>query len=160
YWRLNVMPLMLRPLSERRQDVRALTAALMLRHLRPGQLFPWPTPRALDTLMAHSWPGNVRELDNVIQRALLLRAGPRIDAEDLAIDPTAALVTAVVAAAIEAPQRLADVAKVMQVRAIEEALAATGGHRQKAAQRLGISERTLRYRLADMRAGGTHALAA
>ncbi|SFS12880.1 sigma-54 interaction domain-containing protein [Sphingomonas jatrophae] len=149
YWRLNVMPLTLQPLSARRQDVRAIAAALMLRHLRPGLPFPWPTTDALDTLMAHSWPGNVRELENVIQRALLLRAGPRIDADDLAIDPTHALVEP---AAPTAPARLAETAKAAQARAIAEALAATGGHRLRAAERLGISERTLRYRLADMRA--------
>jgi two-component system, response regulator FlrC len=153
YWRLNVMPLTLRPLGVRRLDIRAISAALLRRHLPAGQDFAWPTNAALDRLMAHGWPGNVRELENVLQRALLLREGDRIDAGDLTIEE--ALL------AQPAPQvqpqlaqsiRLHEIARSTQVRAIEDALAATGGHRLRAAERLGISERTLRYRLADMRA--------
>ncbi|UAK26036.1 sigma-54 interaction domain-containing protein [Sphingomonas nostoxanthinifaciens] len=159
YWRLNVMPLMLKPLAERRLDVRAITATLMLRHLGADESFPWPTGAAIDRLMSHGWPGNVRELENVLQRALLLRAGDRIDAEDITLEagtlaaaqsvryaPTPAQPAAV------SPLRLSDAARSSEMRAIEEALEATGGHRLRAAQRLGISERTLRYRLADMRA--------
>ncbi len=160
YWRLNVMPLTLRPLGARRLDIRAITAALILRHTRDGETVAWPTAEALAVLMAHRWPGNVRELENVLQRALLLREGDRIEAHDLTIDPAAAEPVAPIVAAPTAevveivPQatRLAEIARTMQARAIAEALAATGGHRLRAAERLGISERTLRYRLADMRA--------
>ena len=159
YWRLNVMPLTLRPLGARRLDIRAIAAALILRHTRDGEAVAWPTTQALTVLMAHGWPGNVRELENVIQRALLLREGDRIEAGDLAIDTMEAAIAPVEAASIAAtvtpiaaPVRLAEIAKSMQERAIAEALAATGGHRLRAAERLGISERTLRYRLADMRA--------
>jgi two-component system response regulator FlrC len=147
YWRLNVLPLTLRPLGARRLDIRAITATLLCRHTPEGEDLAWPTAAALDRLMAHDWPGNVRELDNVLQRALLLREGDRIEAEDLSIE------AGVLAGAVPMPVlRLADIARSMQARAIEEALAATGGHRIRAAERLGISERTLRYRLADMRA--------
>lgn len=165
YWRLNVMPLALKPLGARRQDIRAIAAALMLRHTPDQEDIAWPTAPALDRLMAHDWPGNVRELENVLQRAMLMRDGARIEAGDLIIDraPTAprpvpgAMAPAEVVAtaptvAEPAPIRLADAKRISQVRAIEEALAATGGHRLRAAQRLGISERTLRYRMADMRA--------
>jgi two-component system, response regulator FlrC len=148
YWRLNVMPLTLKPLGQRRLDVRAITAALILRHTPAGQDVAWPTAAALDRLMGHRWPGNVRELENALQRALLLREGVRIEASDLAIE------AGVIAAAIpEVPSlKLSDIARSMQVRAIEDALNATGGHRVRAAQKLGISERTLRYRLAELRA--------
>ncbi|ABQ67650.1 sigma54 specific transcriptional regulator, Fis family [Rhizorhabdus wittichii RW1] len=162
YWRLNVMPLVLKPLGARRQDIRAIAAALMLRHTPEHEELAWPTAQALDRLMAHDWPGNVRELENVLQRAMLMRDGARIVAEDLIIDRTRAAPRAAVAAvetaptapvvADPAPIRLADAKRISQARAIEEALAATGGHRLRAAQRLGISERTLRYRMADMRA--------
>ena len=128
-----------------------------------GEAFAWPTTDALDRLMAHSWPGNVRELENVLQRALLLRDGGRIEASDLSIEtniatpvrvnePVELTVVPTVAADETTPHRLADIAKALQARAIADALAATGGHRLRAAERLGISERTLRYRLADMRA--------
>jgi len=93
-----------------------------------------------------------------------MRDGDRIEAADLMIDAApaapairpatieAAPVEAAPVAVDSSPIRLADARRVSQARAIEEALAATGGHRLRAAQRLGISERTLRYRIADMRA--------
>jgi len=145
YWRLNVMPLHLKPLAARRLDVRAIAAAMILRHMPAGEALPWLTPAALDRLMAHSWPGNARELENVLQRAMLLREGERIEACDLHIE-----------AAPPAPGRgvrgFSEAARSAQEEVIRAALAATGGHRLRAAERLGISERTLRYRLADMRA--------
>src|SRR5690606_27655174 len=119
-------------------DIRAIAAALLLRHIPAGAAFPWPTAAALDRLMAHRWPGNCRELDNVLQRALMLRQGDRIEAEDLAIDGADA--------GIFTTPRLADVGRSAEARMIREALAATNGHRIRAAERLGISERTLRYR--------------
>jgi two-component system response regulator FlrC len=155
YWRLNVMPLALKPLAERRQDIRAIAAALLLRHTDLNEDLPWPTAAALDRLMAHDWPGNVRELENVLQRAMLMRDGSRIDTGDLIIDRAPGLPVAERIAAApheDAALSLAEAKRLSQARAIEEALAATGGHRLRAAQRLGISERTLRYRLADMRA--------
>ena len=146
YWRLNVMPLTLKPLAERRLDIRAIAATLLLRHSRADESFAWPTANALDRLLTHGWPGNVRELENVIQRALLLRSGERIEADDLAIQDFTP---------VQRPQpvqaRLADAARASEAQAIHDALAATGGHRLRAAERLGISERTLRYRLADLR---------
>ncbi|SMF72597.1 sigma-54 interaction domain-containing protein [Allosphingosinicella indica] len=144
YWRLNVLPLQLQPLGARRLDIRAIAAALLLRHVPAGAAFPWPTAQALDRLMAHRWPGNCRELDNVLQRALMLRQGDRIETEDLSIDGAATTI-------FTAP-RLADAGRSAEARMIREALAATNGHRVRAAERLGISERTLRYRLAGMRA--------
>ena len=154
YWRLNVMPLMLKPLAERRLDVRAITATLMLRHLTQGETFPWPTQAAIDRLMTHGWPGNVRELENVLQRAMLLRMTDRIEAHDLTIEAGTLAAAQSVRHMPKAvtPTRLHEVARVSEYEAIEEALAATGGHRLRAAERLGISERTLRYRLAGMRA--------
>ena len=161
YWRLNVMPLSLKPLGQRRQDIRAIAAALLVRHTPDQEELVWPTADALDRLMAHDWPGNVRELENVLQRAMLMRDGDRIEAGDLIIDaapampsvaPSAADIAPAPAPVASAPMRLADARRLSHARAIEEALAATGGHRLRAAERLGISERTLRYRMADMRA--------
>lgn len=148
YWRLNVMPLTLKPLKARRLDIRAITATLLLRHADGA--FAWPTAAALDRLMAHDWPGNVRELENVLQRAILLRAGDRIAADDLAIECNT-LVPAAPAPVAAMPARLKDASKGAQAEAIAAALDATGGNRVLAAARLGVSERTLRYRLAEMR---------
>ncbi len=147
YWRLNVLPLTLAPLSHRRLDIRAIAAAMLLRHTPMGKAVPWPTSNALDRLMTHDWPGNARELENVIQRALLLHRGDRIEGSDLAIDRRIVSETTSTPTTI----RLAQAARQSEADAIRAALDATGGHRQRAAERLGISERTLRYRLADMR---------
>jgi len=154
YWRLNVLPLALKPLRQRRLDIRAITAALILRHTPEGQPVAWPTANALDRLMAHDWPGNVRELDNVLQRALLLGTSERIEADDLAIEVThhtAPALHLVRAAPAPSGARLAEVSRASEAEAIRAALAETGGRRVEAARRLGISERTLRYRLAEMR---------
>jgi two-component system response regulator FlrC len=145
YWRLNVVPIQLEPLRARRRDVAAIAAAMLLRHADPAQPFPFPTAAALDRLATHDWPGNCRELDNVLQRALLLRTGARIERDDLIIDALPRETPSVLA-------RLEDAARAAEARTIRAALDATGGHRIRAAEQLGISERTLRYRLAEMRA--------
>lgn len=146
YWRLHVMPLELRPLAERAGDVTAIAAAMLLRH----QDFVWPTAAALEKLAAHVWPGNARELGNVLQRAIVLREGDRIEDEDLHI-ASAPQLRVVGAPAPAEPVRLRDVAHQSKLEAVRAALRETDGHRAAAARKLGISERTLRYRLAEMR---------
>jgi two-component system response regulator FlrC len=146
YWRLNVVPVTLAPLSTRRRDIPAIAAAMLLRHWDRSAPFPFPTPAALDRLVDHQWPGNCRELDNVLQRALLLRAGERLEASDLNIDSLP-----MVESPTPVPATLNDIARAAEARTIRAALDATGGHRLRAAEQLGISERTLRYRLAEMR---------
>jgi two-component system, response regulator FlrC len=141
YWRLNVMALKLAPLRSRRLDVRAITAALLVRHVRNDGNFAWPTAHALDVLMAHDWPGNVRELDSVLQRALLTCEGGVIEVDDLSVERRASIYD----------RDLKSVGRQSQVSAIQSALDEVGGHRAKAAAALGVSERTLRYRLAEMR---------
>jgi two-component system response regulator FlrC len=150
YWRLNVMPVNLQPLRTRTADIPAIAAAMLLRHCPPGTLFPFPTPDALDRLTGHAWPGNCRELENVVQRAILLRTGERIEAGDLVIDGIHASTNAAAEAAAIVP--LDEAARVAEAHVIRAALDEVGGHRVRAARRLGISERTLRYRLAEMRA--------
>jgi two-component system response regulator FlrC len=161
YWRLNVMPLNLKPLAERRQDVRAITAALLLRQQAGDASFVWPTARALEKLMTHRWPGNARELANILQRALVLRDGERIEADDLHLAgaPIPASEPAAVPAQVhQAPAfwsseaaTLQDVARASTFDRIRTVLDEVNGHRAHAARKLGISERTLRYRLAEIR---------
>jgi len=147
YWRLNVMPLELRPLAERPGDVTAIAAAMLLRHSE----FVWPTCNALAKLAGHIWPGNARELGNVLQRAVVLRDGDRIDADDLHIVGAPQLRIVAAEPATAEPLRLRDVAHRSKLDAVRAALRETDGHRAAAARKLGISERTLRYRLAEMR---------
>lgn len=147
YYRLSVFPLTTKPLADRPQDISALAAALVLRHASQRTLVPWIDQSAIDALMAHDWPGNVRELDNVIQRALLFAAGDTITAGHILFDRPAP-------ARIDrdaAPATLGNIVQMSEFQAIRDTLAACGGSRIETARRLGISERTLRYRLAEMR---------
>jgi len=85
YYRLSVMPLMLPPLRERCGDIRLL-AEHFVRQFEPRGHEVKFTPAALRKLREHPWPGNVRELRNVVQRALLLRHGPMLDAPALSFE--------------------------------------------------------------------------
>jgi len=165
YWRLNVMPLSLAPLATRRGDIVAIGAAMLLGQAEkaPGHGFAWPTVDALAALKAHDWPGNARELGNVLQRAIVLREGERIAREDLNVVASAVPAAAPAAPGLGmAPQqirlpgsvrpaRMQEIARASKLEAVRHALRETDGHRGLAARKLGISERTLRYRLAELR---------
>ncbi len=151
YYRLSVFPLATRPLAERRQDIAALTATMILRHAGNRARVPFPTAAALALLEAHDWPGNVRELENVLQRALLFAAGDRIEASHILFDRPSA---AALPHADDEPATLGQVVQISEFAAIRETLKACNGSRIETARRLGISERTLRYRLARARAQG------
>ena len=107
-------------------------------------------------LEAHNWPGNVRELENVIRRAILLADdAPVIGAEHIVFDGAVRPLPAAATAPADAGKRsLSDVAFASEARAIMDSLASHGGNRAATARSLGISERTLRYRLASMRGAG------
>jgi two-component system response regulator FlrC len=153
YYRLSVFPLTTKKLAERRLDIPALAATLILRHAGNRNIIPWPDAGAIDMLMGHDWPGNVRELENVLQRALLFAAGDTISAEHIVFDrPAPALVTS--SAANDQPSTLGNIVQMSEFAAIRETLRACGGSRIETAKRLGISERTLRYRLAKAREQG------
>ncbi|MCJ2186848.1 sigma-54 interaction domain-containing protein [Novosphingobium beihaiensis] len=164
YYRLNVFPLTLRPLRERPDDIAPLAFAMALRHAPDPARVPVLSEGALAMLKLHQWPGNVRELENVMRRALLLAHGKdMISPEEIVFDSPARLVAApapasmealAAASAAEAPRRLSSVVQISEARAIMETLEACGGNRGRAARELGISERTLRYRLASLREAG------
>jgi len=160
YYRLSVFPLATRALAERRDDIPALAAAMIVRHAGDRASLPWIAPEALDQLIRHDWPGNVRELENVIQRAMLLARGTRIELCDIIFDrPTPAAPLVSLSSnddepAAEGPVTLGKVVQMSEFAAIRETLAACGGSRIETARRLGISERTLRYRLAKARQQG------
>jgi two-component system response regulator FlrC len=114
----------------------------------------------VQALMRHDWPGNVRELANAIERAVILTRTGRLDLEmfplgraglarptaPAATSAPAAARTAVVVPPFAGPEAPFDLRELERI-AIERALAATGGHRTRAAELLGISERTLRNKL-------------
>ena len=154
YYRLSVFPLATRPLAERRQDIAALTATMILRHAGTRARVPFPTKAAMALLDGHDWPGNVRELENVIQRALLFAGGDRIEASHILFDRAAAPVLPHANDETGEPATLGRVVQISEFAAIRDTLKACGGSRIETARRLGISERTLRYRLAKAREQG------
>ncbi|MDC8755596.1 sigma 54-interacting transcriptional regulator [Erythrobacter sp. sf7] len=160
-YRLNVFPLRIPALRDRPGDIAPLAFGMLLRHAavpgRPG----WIAPCALALLESHAWPGNVRELENVIRRAILLSGeGPSITAEHIVFDQAVRPVSETPVLAPQPQSRsLSDVAFASEAQAILAALASHDGNRSATARSLGISERTLRYRLASMRASGMMAAA-
>ena len=159
YYRLSVFPLTTKALAERTQDIPALAATMILRHAGTRATVPWPSDEAIAALVAHDWPGNVRELENVIQRALLFAGGDTIETAHIVFDRPAAPRNVPVNGD---DTTLGQVVQLSEFTAIRETLTACGGSRIETARRLGISERTLRYRLARAReqgddlAAGTH----
>jgi two-component system response regulator FlrC len=149
YYRLNVFPLTTSPLRERRDDVLPLAMHVLNARCRPGERIPALSAEAAHILLTHSWPGNVRELDNVMQRAVILANGPVIQAENIHIEASAPSL-----AMVDQPAALSDSLSAAERDLILDALRSDNGNRQAMAKRLGISPRTLRYKLAKLREAG------
>ena len=149
YYRLNVFPLQLLPLRERTDDIVPLAELAIRRHTARGQVRPELAADARQALEAHPWPGNVRELNNVIQRSLILLRSSELTAADLFleshIEPEPAH---------NDSSQLQDNLKAQEQQIIIDALAANHGNRKAVAEKLGISPRTLRYKLARLREAG------
>ncbi|MFQ5633818.1 MAG: sigma-54-dependent transcriptional regulator [Gammaproteobacteria bacterium] len=162
FYRLSVFPIDIPPLRERRRDILPLA-----RHFA-GQSGPADEPPAglcadaEKALLDHEWPGNVRQLQNVLQRATLLCSGQRIRARDLQLPATAGPTPGddpndqTVDQPAGGPARAHELRQHLQSiegRLILDALE-RGGNRNKAAELLGISPRTLRYKIARLRDAG------
>lgn len=165
YYRLSVFPLQWLPLRERRQDIVPLAQKLLQIHTnKMGR-----TPVDLDAsaqraIQSHSWPGNVRELDNVVQRALIMQPGTVISDFHLRLDPfgqpivnTGIEPVLTVNTEVQAEPELnsggvleGDLQR-REFEIIVDTLRNEGGSRKHTAEKLGISPRTLRYKLARMR---------
>jgi two-component system, response regulator FlrC len=167
YYRLNVFPLTTAPLRERRDDVLPLAMHVLNARCRPGERIPALSAEAAHVLLTHAWPGNVRELDNVMQRALILTSGAVIGAEHIQIEEGCGLWAAGCSQsedpdsdpALATAYSLQPAALSASVSATERdvilaALRADNGNRSAVAKRLGISPRTLRYKLAKLREAG------
>jgi len=173
-YRLNVFPLHIAALRDRPGDIAPLAFGMLLRHAcrgdqgKAGVLSQpsWISGQALALLATHPWPGNVRELENVIRRAILLAGDePRIGSEHIVFDQPVRPVSecpiseSITSVAQSGPghcgaSSLSDIAFQSEAQAILVALDANGGHRARTAAALGVSERTLRYRMATMRESG------
>ena len=150
YFRLAVILLRLPPLRERGEDVLTLAQHFLRRFsVKYGKQAERLDPRARDRLLSYPWPGNVRELSHVIERAVLWSKGPMLDVEHLALEvPPDPAETGPDAAAVPPANRPAGMELEQWERSlIEQALRESDGNQTRAAQRLGISRDTLRYRL-------------
>ena len=153
FYRLNVFPLTLPPLRERQRDILPLTAFLIRRYLQPSEMTPSISSVAQQRLLSHSWPGNVRELENVVQRALILRSGSEIFPDDLCFEMEPTIESSNSAMATPGG-RLSEDLKSVEEQMILDALMDGAGTRKEVAERLGISQRTLRYKIARLRDAG------
>ncbi len=147
YYRLNVVPLRLPPVRERREDIASLAEHFIQKHASAGQR-PKLAPDLIQRLMQYDWPGNVRELENFMRRLLAMSTSPVLGVELLEETELnqAELVAAAAAApplASEAGRSLRDVERQL----FEQTLRAAGGNRTKTAQMLGISVRTVRNKI-------------
>lgn len=160
FYRLNVFPLQIPSLRERSNDILPLAKAMLARHsARQKRRVPVLSVAAETALLANEWEGNIRELDNVVQRALILAPGDEISAEHLYLPQSTARKAANIADApvwvdalpqAEAPVVISDI-KELEKRHILETLKSLGGARKATAEKLGMSERTLRYKLQQYR---------
>ena len=160
YYRLNVFPIAIPALRERPADILPLAKHLLARHAaRCGRPAARIAAEAALTMTTYPWPGNVREMENVIQRALILAPTETIEAAHLQIKSSglAAWATGITPAApaIRAPAEThTSSMKDLERQHILDTLASVGGSRKKAVEKLGISERTLRYKLQQYRTEG------
>ncbi len=160
YYRLNVMSLRLSPLRERSRDILPLARRAMQACARVGQVALSLSIDAERKLLQHDWPGNARELTNIVQRAAWLASGGIIHAADLDTGVAAPATAHVsVDAQIAAPDRPQEIGlghdlKERERELILATLRVTGGSRKLTAERLGISPRTLRHKLQQLKASG------
>lgn len=154
YYRINVFPLTWPALNQRPADILPLARHLLAKHAKALNIGATPEfdEQACRRLLSHRWPGNVRELDNIIQRALILRAGSVITANDIIIDAQGGvLINDESEVSASEPDGLGEELKAQEHVIILETLAQCQGSRKLVAEKLGISARTLRYKMARMR---------
>ncbi|MEY8241253.1 MAG: sigma-54 dependent transcriptional regulator [Cycloclasticus sp.] len=152
-YRINVFPLNIPPLRERRADISALAKTMVVRHYAGEKSTPVLSASAVKQLENHPWQGNVRELENVIQRALIMANGGVIADTDLIFEMGRPAVP-VAAVKVEADSGLNEGVRAVEDKLILDTLVTAKGSRKNTAERLGISARTLRYKIARMRDAG------
>ncbi len=163
YYRLNVFPLLIPALRQRPDDIVPLATHFLVEHgARSGRSGLRLAPSAEEALRRYAWPGNVRELENAMQRAVIFAAGDTVEADALHLvtppvfKATPDVVPEIVPVVASLPL---DGTRTNNMRDLErehilETLAAVGGSRKLAGERLGMSERTLRHKLKQYREAG------
>jgi two-component system response regulator PilR (NtrC family) len=149
YFRLNVIPIHVPPLRERPEDIPELVRYFLERYGGPGTEI---SPEALEAILACPWPGNVRELENVLERVVAMHPGEAIQREFLPGSVLGGEARPAPAGGTAPPIpaegiRLEEAVDAFERDLIVRALEATGGKRPEAARLLGLTLRSLRYRL-------------
>jgi two-component system, response regulator FlrC len=148
FYRLNIFPLQWHPLRERKSDIIPLANYLIRKHCQHKEpIVPVISSSAQKIMLSYPWPGNARELDNVVQRALVLQVQGIIEEEHLQLSLTSTKT-------LTAKNSMNKNLQVNEFDLIEQTLQEQSGNRQEVAALLGVSERTLRYKLAKMREEG------
>jgi two-component system response regulator FlrC len=159
YYRLCVFPMTISALRERRDDVLPLAMRLLEMRTQRGQRIAALSADAAQLLLSYGWPGNIRELDNLLQRAMIIANGPVIEAAHIRFEALreVSLVRAPAASAPASPEAQPSALR-GSLRATEKHILLSalraGENRRDVAERLGISPRTLRYKLAQLRSAG------
>jgi DNA-binding NtrC family response regulator len=147
YYRLNVVPIDIAPLRERKEDIPDLVNLFVSRFAGDsGKAIEGITPEAMQTLAGYHWPGNVRELQNVIERACALSKGPMIEAADIHLDVRASKTANADSGFLPAGMTLEQ----WEDEMVKEALRRANGNKSQAARLLGLSRNALRYRLSKI----------
>lgn len=147
FYRLKVIPVVLPPLRERKEDILPLAQHFVEKYARPlGKEIQGISPEACRPLLAYHWPGNVRELEASIQRAVTLTKSPVLTPEDISLEGISAASNHVSAPA----QPLMEAIRETERRYLQEVLRSVGGQKQRAAQILGISRKTLWKKLKQL----------
>ncbi len=172
YYRLSVFPLIIPNLADRVDDILPLANDLMQRHLSAGKKMPLFSAQAIQKMQAYHWPGNVRELENVVQRALILQTDDIINVEDLIFEEAMQVPLVKLESVVpelvneqvsEAQQaKLSDISETdlgtglrsAEDKIILSTLQSLQGSRKLTAEKLGVSPRTLRYKIARMKDDG------
>lgn len=157
YYRLNVFPITIPPLRQRVGDIMPLAQKILEQYSRAAGQKIQISEDACERLLQHSWSGNVRELDNVIQRALILKQGNDINVSDIMIESLSldnTTIQSTTTLSNDDSGILHNDLRDRETEVIIETLRGFKGSRKKTAEKLGISPRTLRYKLARLRDAG------
>ncbi|MBS0354838.1 MAG: sigma-54-dependent Fis family transcriptional regulator [Proteobacteria bacterium] len=154
FYRLNVFAIALPPLRERKEDIPGLVAHFAAKHGRLGNT-PLAEAGLYEHLASYAWPGNVRELENMVERALVLAGGGTLRQMHFVFDTPPVAPSGMGVADGDVPEGpMNEVVEALERRMIEAALTRCDGNKTRAAAQLGISERTLWYKLKKFRSDG------
>jgi len=153
-YRINVFPINIPPLRERKSDVLALAKTMISRHYSGDKSVPRLSAGAIKALENHAWKGNVRELENVIQRALIMADSSLIKESDLIFELGSNSMPVAPEPVAANEGDLSEGVRAVEDKLILDTLVTSKGSRKNTAERLGISARTLRYKIARMRDAG------